>query len=126
MSQLFASGGQSIGASASALPVSVRIVLFDLLSVQGTFKSLLQNHSLKTQFFGTQPSLWFQLSHLYMTAGKPITLTIQTFVDKVMSLLFNMLSRVVIAFLPGNVRPKFPRLQFSLETLKNPLLFGAQ
>ena len=64
-----------------------------------------------------------QLSHSYMTTGKPITLTIQTFVNKVMSLLFNMLSRVVIAFLPGNMRPKFPRLQFSLETPKNPLLF---
>ena len=73
---------------------------FDLLAVQGTLKSLLQNRSSKASVL--QPSAFFivQLQHPYMTTGKTIALTRQTFVDKVMSLLFNMLSRLVIAFLP--------------------------
>ena len=72
----------------------------DLLAVQGTLKSLLQHHSSKASIL--QPSAFFlvQLSHPYMTTGKAIALTKWTFVGKVMSLLFNMLSRVVIAFLP--------------------------
>ena len=76
--------------------VSFRIDWFDFLAVQGTLKSLLQHHSLKASI------LWcsFQLSLPYMTTGKTIALTRRTFVGKVMSLLFNMLSRLVIAFLP--------------------------
>ena len=80
--------------------ISFRTDWFDLLAVQGTLKSLLQHHSSKS------PVLWFsaffivQFSHPYMTAGETIALTRQTFVDKVMSLLFNMLYRLVIAFLP--------------------------
>ena len=79
--------------------ISFRIDWFDLLVVQGTLKSLLQHHSSKASI---QRSAFFiiQLSHLYMTYGKIIALTRQTFVGKVMSLLFNMLSRLVIVFLP--------------------------
>ena len=75
----------------------------DLLAVRGTRKSLLQHHSSKHQFFGVQPPLWFS-SHLYITTEKSIALTIQTFVGKGVSLLFNMLSRLVIAFLPRSKR----------------------
>ena len=73
---------------------------FDLFAVQGTIKSLLQHHSLKASILRHSAFFMVQISHLYMTTEKTITLTIQTFVVKVMSLLFNMLSRVVIAFLP--------------------------
>ena len=73
----------------------------DLLAVQGIFKGLLQHHGLKHQFFSAQLSLW-PSSHSYMTTGKTIALTIQTFVGKVMSQLFNMLTRLVMAFLPGS------------------------
>ena len=76
--------------------ISSRMHWFDL-AVQGTLKSLLQHHSSKTSML--RCSVFFQLSHSYMTTGKPIALTIQTFVGKVMSLLFNTLSRFVIAFL---------------------------
>ena len=79
--------------------ISFRIDWFDFLAVQGTCKSLLQHPTQKHQFFDTQPSLWSN-SHPYMTTGKTKALTIWTFVGKVMSLLFNMLSRFVIAFLP--------------------------
>ena len=80
--------------------ISLRIDWFYLLTVQETFKSLLQHHSSKTSVLW--PSVFFmvQLSHLYMITGKNIALTIWTFVSKVMSLLFNTLSRFVIAFLP--------------------------
>ena len=71
----------------------------DLLAVQGTLKSLLQHHSSKASFFGAQLSSQSN-SYLYMTTGKTIALTRWTFVGKVVSLLFNMLSRLVIAFLP--------------------------
>ena len=72
----------------------------DLLAVQGTLKSLLQHHSLKASIL--RPSAFFmvQLLHPYMTTGKTIVLTRQTFVGNVISLLFNMLSRLVISFLP--------------------------
>ena len=107
MSQLFASDGQSIRASASASVflmniqvISSRIDWFDLLAVQGTLKSLLQHHSLKALIFQHTAFFTVRLSHLYMTIGKTIALTIQTFVRKVISLLFNMLSRFVIALLP--------------------------
>ena len=72
----------------------------DLLAVQGTLKSLLQHRSSKASILQHSAFFMVQLSHLYMTTGKPIALTRQTFVGKVMSLLFNMLSRLVIAFLP--------------------------
>ena len=78
--------------------ISFRIDWFDLLAVQGTLKSLLQPHSLKTSILWCSPFFMVQLSHPYMTTGKTIILTIQTFVSKVMSLLFNTLSRFVIAF----------------------------
>ena len=72
----------------------------DLLAVQGTLKSFLQHHSSKASILWRSAFFMVQLSHLYMTTGKTIASTIQTFVGKVMSLLFNMLSRLVIAFLP--------------------------
>ena len=72
----------------------------DLLAVQGTLKSLLQHHSSKASILQCSAFFIVQLSHPYMTTGKTTTLTIQTFVGKAMSLLFNMLSRLVIAFLP--------------------------
>ena len=103
MSQFFTSGGQSIGVSAlaSVLPtISFRMDWLDLLAVQGTLKSLLQHHSSKASILRRSAFFMVQLSHPYMTTGKPIALTRWTFVGKVMSLLFNMLSRFVIAFLP--------------------------
>ena len=80
--------------------MSFRIDWFDLLAVQGTLKSLLQHHSSKSSVLQCSAFSVVQLSHPYMTTGKTVTLTIQTFVSKVMSLLFNTLSRLVIAFLP--------------------------
>ena len=80
--------------------VSFRIDWFDLLTVQGTLKSLLQYHSSKASILWCSAFFMVQLSHPYMTTGKTIASTIWTFVGKVMSLLFNMLSRLVIAFLP--------------------------
>ena len=106
MSQLFAdSSGQSIGvpASASVLPMNTQDVLMDwldLLAVQGTLKSLLQHHSSKASIFWCSAFFIAQLSHTCMTTGKTIALTRWTFVGKVMSLLFNMLSKLVINFLP--------------------------
>ena len=95
MSQFFTSSGQSIGISPykeySGL-ISFRMDWLDLLALQGTFKSLLQHHSSKASIFQCSAFLRVQLSHPYMTTGKTITLTRRTFVDKVMSLLFNMLS----------------------------------
>ena len=80
--------------------ISFRIDWFDFLSVQGTLQSLLQYYSSKASFLWCSAFYMVQLSHLYMATGKTTALTIWTFVDKVMSLLFNMLSRFVIAFLP--------------------------
>ena len=77
-----------------------RMDWFDLLAVQGTLKSLLQHHSSKASILWHSAFFIVQLSYPYMTTGKIIALTRQAFVDKVMSLLFNMLSRLVIAFLP--------------------------
>ena len=75
----------------------------DLLAVQGILKSLLQHHSLKASILRCSAFFAVQLSHLYMTTGKPIALTRQIFVGKVMFLLLNMLSRLVITFLPRSV-----------------------
>ena len=80
--------------------ISFRVNWFDLLAVQGTLESLLQHHNVKASVLWHSTSLMVQLSHLYMTTGKTIALTRQTFVRKVISLLSNMLSRLVIAFLP--------------------------
>ena len=80
--------------------VSFRIDWLDLLAVQGTLTSLLQHHSSKTSILQHSTSFIVQLSHPYMATGKPIALTRWTFAGKVMSLLFNMLSRLVRSFLP--------------------------
>ena len=80
--------------------ISFRMDWLDLLAVQGTLKSLLQHHSSKASILQCSAFLTVQLSHLYMTTGKTIALTRWTFVDKVMSLLLNMLSRLVITILP--------------------------
>ena len=108
MSQLFASGGQSTRASSFSISpsneysglISFRIDWFDLLAVQGTLKSLLQHYGSEASVLQHSAFFMVQLSHLYMTTGKTIALTKCTFAGKVMSLLFNMLSRFVIAFLP--------------------------
>ena len=81
--------------------ISFRMDWLDLLAVQGTLKSLLQHHSLKASILRRSAFLTVQLSHPYMTTGKTIALTRWTFVGKVMSLLFNMLSRLVITFPPS-------------------------
>ena len=80
--------------------LSFRMVWFDFLTVQGSLKSLPQHHSSKVWIFQRSAFFMAQLSQPYMTTGKTIALTTQTFVGKMMSLLFNMLSRFVIAFLP--------------------------
>ena len=108
MSQFFASGGQCIGSFSFIVSpsseysglISFRIDWFDLLAVQGTLKSLLQHHSSKASILRCSVFFMVQLSHPYMTTGKTIALTRWTFVSKVMSLLFIMLSRLVITFLP--------------------------
>ena len=107
VSQFFESGGQSfeVSASASVLPVNSGLISFrmdwlDLLAVKWTLKSLLQHHSLKASILRCSVFFMVQLSHPYMSTGKTIALTRWTFVDKVMSLLFNVLSRFIIAFLP--------------------------
>ena len=99
MSQLFASGGQSIGVQLQhqSFQWTPRT---DLLAVQGTLKSLLQYHGSKASILRCSAFFIVQLSHPYMTTGKTIALTRWTFVGKVMSLLFSMLSRLVITFLP--------------------------
>ena len=106
MSHLFASGGQSIGASASASVIPKKIQGWFPLGLTGLFslqfkglKSFLQHHSSKALILWCSVFFMVQLSHPYMTTGKTIALTIWTFVSKVMSLLFNMLSRLVTAFL---------------------------
>ena len=108
MSQFFVSGGQSIGVSSFSISpsneysglISFRIDWLDLLAVQGSLKSLLQYHSSKAMILQRSAFFIVQLSHPYMTTGKTKALTRWTFADKVMSLLFNMLSRLVIGFLP--------------------------
>ena len=101
MSQFFASGGQRIGVSAlaSVLPMN-RMDWFYLLAIQGTLKSLLQYHSSKASILQHSAFFIVQFSHPYMTTGKTIPLTTWTFIGKVMCLLFNMLSRLVITVLP--------------------------
>ena len=91
--------------------ISFRMDLLDLLAVQGTLNSLLQHHSSKASILQHSAFFIVQLSHPYMTTGKTIALTIWTFVGKVMSLLFNMLSRFVIAFLLRSKHLLISRLQ---------------
>ena len=81
-------------------PISFRMDWLDLFAVQGTLKTLLQHHSSKASILWHSAFLIVQLSHPYMTTGKTVVLTRQTFVGKVMSLLLNMLSRLVLTFLP--------------------------
>ena len=84
--------------------ISFRMDWLDLLAVQGTLKSLLQHHSSKASILRCSAFFTVQLSYPYMTTGKTIALTRQTFVGKVMSLLFNMISRLVMTFLPRSKR----------------------
>ena len=139
MNQLLTSGGQlqhqrfSFSISQpneySGL-ISFRIDWFDRLAVQRTLKNLLQHYSSKASILWHSPFFIVQLSHPYMTTGKTIALTRQTFVGKVMSLLFNMLSRLIIAFLPRSkhlliswlqspsaVILEFPKISLSLFSL---------
>ena len=111
MSQIFAWGGQSIGVSAlaSVLPMNTQDwsplgwagwISLQYKAVQGTLKSLLQHHSSKAPILQCSAFFTLQVSHPHMTIGKTLALTRWTFVGKVLSLLFNMLSRLVITFLP--------------------------
>ena len=92
----------------------------DCLAVQGTLKSLLQHHSSKASILQHSAFFIVQLSHPYMTSGKTIALTRQSFVDKVMSLLSNMLSRLVITFLPGSKRLLISWLQSPSAVFSSP------
>ena len=100
--------------------ISCRMDWLDLLAVQGTLKSLLQHHSSKVSIFQCSAFFIVQLSHPYMTTGKTIALTRRTFVCKVMSLLFIMLSRLVIAFLPRSKRLLIPWLQSPSAVILEP------
>ena len=100
--------------------ISFRIDWLDLLAVQGTLKSLLQHHSLKASILQHSAFFMVQLSHLYMTTGKTTALTIQTFVGKVMPLLFNTLSRFVITFLPRSKRLLISWLQSPSTVILEP------
>ena len=125
MSQFFTSGGQNIGASVLVLPMNIQdwsLGLTGLISLQskGTLKSLLQHHNLKASILQCSAFFMVQLSYPYMTTGKTVTLTIQTFVTKVMSLLFNTLSRLVITFLPRSKRLLIPWLQSPSAVILEP------
>ena len=124
ISQHFTSGGQNIGVSASAsvLPglISFRMDWLDLFAVQETLKSLLQHHSLKASILWYSDFFIVQLSHPYMPTGKTTPLTRWTFAGKVMSLLFNMLSRLVITFLPRSKRLLISWLQSPSAVILEP------
>ena len=128
MSQLFTWGGQSIGVSALApfLPKKSQgwspsaWTWLDFLAVQGTLKSLLQHHSSKASILRRSAFFIVQLSHPYMTTGKTIALTRWTFVGKVISLLFHMLSRLVITFLPRSKRLLISWLQSPSAVILEP------
>ena len=100
--------------------ISFRMDWLDLLAVQGTLKSLLQHHSSKASILWHSPFFIVQLSHPYMTTGKTIALTRRTFVGKVVSLLFNMLSRLVITFLPRSKRLLISCLQSTSAVILEP------
>ena len=101
--------------------ISIRMDWLDLLAVQGTLKSLLQHHSSKVSILQRSAFFTVQVSHPYMTTGKTIALTRRTFVGKVMSLLFNMLSRLVVTFLPRS-----KRLLISWQQSLSAMIFGVQ
>ena len=109
----------SFSFSISPSNASFRMDWLDLLAVQGTLKSLLQHHTSKESIFQCSVLFTVQLSHPYMTNGKTIALTRWTLVDKVMSLLFNMLSRLVTTFLPWRKRLLISWLQSCLNTSLN-------
>ena len=129
MSEFFSSGGQSVGSFSFSLSpskdysglISFRRDWLDLLAVQEPLKSLLQHHSSKASILWFSAFFIVQLSHPYMTIGKTIALTRWAFVGILMSLLFKMLSRLVIAFLPRGKRLLISWLQ-SLSAV----IFGAQ
>ena len=100
--------------------ISFRMDWLALIAVQGTLKSLLQHHSSKAAILQCSAFFTLQLSHPYMTTGKTITLTRWTFVGKVMSLLFNMLSRLVITFLPRSKRLLISWLQSPSAVILEP------
>ena len=100
--------------------ISFRMDWLDLLAVQGTLKSRLQHHSSKASIFRHSAFFTVQLSHPHMTTGKTIALTRRTFVDKVMSLLFNMLSSLVITFLPRSKRLLLSWLQSPSAVILEP------
>ena len=130
MSQFFTSGGQSIGVSASASVIFsisehsglifFRMDRLDLLAVHGILKNLLQHHSSKASILRLSAFFIAQLSHPYMTTGKTIALTRWTFLGKVMSLLFNMLSRFVIPFLPRSMHLLISWLQSPSAVILEP------
>ena len=128
MSQFFVSGDErywsfsfSISPSNEYLgPISFKMDLSDLLTVQGTLKSPLQHHSSKASIRWRSTFFTVQLSHSYITTGKTIARTRWTFFGKVMSLLFNMLSRLVITFLPRS-----KRLLISWLQSPSAVIFGA-
>src|SRR5574337_902635 len=99
----------------------LRMDWLDLLAVQGTLKSLFQHHSSKASILRGSAFFTVQVSHPYMTTGKPTALTRRTFVDKVLSLLFNMLSRLVITFLPRSKRLLISWLQSPSAVILEPL-----
>jgi len=100
--------------------ISFRMDWFDLLAVQGTLKSLLQHYSSKASILQRTPFFLVQLSYPYVTTGKTIALPRRTFVGKLMSLLFNMLSRLVIAFLPKSQRLLISLLQSPSAVILEP------
>ena len=128
MSQFFLSAGQSIGSfSFNINPsneysglISFRMDWLDLLAVQRILKSLLQHHSSKVSILWCSAFFMVQLSHPYMTARKSIGLTLWTFVSKVMSLLFNMLSGLVVTFLPRSKRLLISWLQSPTAVILDP------
>ena len=100
--------------------ISFKIDWFAILTVQGSLKSLLQYHSSKASVLRCSTFFMVQLLHAYMTTGKAIAVTRQTFVSKVMSLLFNMLSRFVITFLPRSKRLLLPWVQLPSPVILEP------
>ena len=126
--QFFSSGGQSYWSISFSISssneysglISFRMDWLNLLAVQGTLKSLLQHHSSKASILWCSVSFMVQLSHPYMTTGKTIALTRWTFVSKVTSLLFNILSRLVLAFLPRSKRLLISWLQSPSAVILEP------
>ena len=100
--------------------ISLRMDWLDLLAIQGTLKSLLQHHSSKTSILLHSAFFIVELSHPYMTTGKTTALTRWTFVSKIMSLLFNMLSRFVLFFLPRSMCPLIAWLQTPYSVILSP------